>query len=453
MKIETQENYKPTTNVIKSVGELTEDERDSLIQTYRSAFEPPPYCEQFTKEDVINTFNMIAAKDGEVVIILGEWTNVYSLSAGFLQEDGSYWIEELATNPDYQHQGYGTMALSRLKQIAQGKGASIIETRTTEGNRKALSLYNEAVFSDTGERVLVARKRTDGQPGTDIRMYLRKAITKDYLPKEKLRSVIIAYPSGNPTALVLDQIHENRAQELNDKLIQKFPEVEQGGFILPTTQKDCVGRIGMFGGEFCGNAARAAVWVLTQGNFGAGNLEFEVGGKPKVLAYEVFEDGQVEVEMPLPSKNVIEKRKEGILVRLAGISHLIIDYNPGEVLSSEELKSKARTILGRNNLLREPAAGVMFYSKELSTVEPVVWVRDMETYFYETACGSGTCAIGVAESYKQRRSVEIAVQQPSGKIITVSAEQNEASVFSAKIKGAVSELYRGNVNLANPDDE
>lgn len=442
-----------TMTIINSIMELTDADREALVQTYQEVFSLPPYSEQFTVDEVSEAFEAVTRSGGEIVILRNTDATVISFGAGYMRSDNTYWIEELATKPEFQRTGYGSQVLAKLEEIAKNEGACTVELRTTVANKKAIALYTKFGFVDTGERVIVPQQRVDGENSVDTRMYLRKDLAESRVNNKKLRSVVITYPSGNPTALVLDQDLTGQSREINDTLMKQFPNIEQGGFLLPATLPGCIGRIRMFGGEFCGNAARSAVWVFTQGKPSTGYLEFQVGDASRALAYTVFADGQVEIEMPLPKEDVVKECEDGILVNLDGISQLIIKYNPGENLSPEELKSKARDLLRRNDLLKRSASGVMFYSSESRNLEPVVWVRDIETYFYETACGSGTCAIGIAEAYSLGQAVEIPIKQPSGKIIVVSAWRNDAGEFKAKIKGEVQELYRGSINLSSNRNE
>ncbi|MBP7841674.1 hypothetical protein KA037_03315 [Patescibacteria group bacterium] len=49
---------------------------------------------------------------------------------------------------------------------------------------------------------------------------------------------------------------------------------------------------------------------------------------------------------------------------------------------------------------------------------PVVWVRDMQTFIFESACGSGTIAYALY-TYQLTKSTHVSVLQPSGSILEV----------------------------------
>ena len=88
-------------------------------------------------------------------------------------------------------------------------------------------------------------------------------------------------PSGNVTALILGlekngQLRRRAAQ----KIMEKHPEVEQVGFVS-LDKKDP--RLMMAGGEFCGNALRAAACYYLAGR--AGELSMKVfGAQPHLKA-------------------------------------------------------------------------------------------------------------------------------------------------------------------------
>ena len=55
-------------------------------------------------------------------------------------------------------------------------------------------------------------------------------------------------------------------------------------------------------------------------------------------------------------------------------------------------------------MLKEEAAGVMFIERKNGKIilSPVVFVKEINTLFYETACGSGSVAVGIYESFKNK---------------------------------------------------
>ena len=72
-------------------------------------------------------------------------------------------------------------------------------------------------------------------------------------------------------------------------------------------------------------------------------------------------------------------------------------------------------------------------------ISPVVFVRAINTLFYETACGSGTTAVGVYESAKRGEGIDINILQPSGNTINVKTLCDEENVYNVRISGKVIE--------------
>ena len=129
-----------------------------------------------------------------------------------------------------------------------------------------------------------------------------------------------------------------------------------------------------------------------------------------------------------------------------GITHLIIEAGDiNKEYSKEDLKKYAFSILERENLLNEEAAGVMFVNRidnENIEISPIVFVKAINTLFYETACGSGTTAVGIYESYKRKSGIDVNILQPSGNTINVKTEVDNENIYNARISGKVIEYSK-----------
>ena len=75
--------------------------------------------------------------------------------------------------------------------------------------------------------------------------------------------------------------------------------------------------------------------------------------------------------------------------------------------------------------------------KGLLKINPIVWVKSIDTLFYETACGSGTTAVCMVEAFLNQKSQEIDVLQPSGMVITAKIVYSEGKISKATILGNV----------------
>ncbi|MBI2309433.1 hypothetical protein HYU89_00860 [Candidatus Collierbacteria bacterium] len=132
------------------------------------------------------------------------------------------------------------------------------------------------------------------------------------------------------------------------------------------------------------------------------------------------------------------------IVALEGITQ-VITYRPIISSSREEIKLQGLKILKKLGLtLSVPAAGVIFVSRDsnILRIDPVVWVRDIKTLFYETACASGTTAVALTEFFKQsKNTLEIPILQPSGKKL-IARVKNLKQEVSAEIGGKIKILKK-----------
>lgn len=257
--------------------------------------------------------------------------------------------------------------------------------------------------------------------------------------------LVVAYPSGNTTALIFDDDlrFKNRAR-LNAAILNAWktrfsdnPEIEQCGFVTRAKDSRSIACLEMFGGEFCGNAIRSAVQVITQGRDGEGFIE--TSGSTQPLRYEV-KDGVVQLQMPVAK---FIKTNLGLRVDFEGISQLVIDDGSPRQLLTKILQDD---LLG---FRKRPAVGVTYYNPITKQASFCVWVKEVDTIFNETACGSGTAAIGLTEAVKNRTSQALKVIQPSGKASEVTAEYDnrQNKVNKVSIAGPVEILYQGEMQL------
>ena len=276
------------------------------------------------------------------------------------------------------------------------------------------------------------------------------------IPSE-LQRVAIAYPSGNVTAVVFDQILSVDRTDLNARVIQAWERrgvndsgVEQCCLVTLPTDPRSIARVEMLGGEFCGNAIRSVVQLVTEGKNCQGVIE--ASGTDQPLRFSVI-DGVVAVEMPIPATDeLVLDVAEGTLVRLDGITHLVVATSNRKLRERRTPRQLLNEFLtdDRYGLTSQPAVGVSYYDTESERAEFSVWVRDVNTVFDETACGSGTCAIGIAFATRARASRKLHITQPSGEKITVEVEFDGqmGKVVAATIAGEVSVLYDGKMVLS-----
>ena len=422
----------------------------SAINTYRDTFARKPYEEDFSPEDAETALSFLLEQGGDLILgTLGK--RVIALAGGYTKSDGTYYIEELAVSPEEQGNGYGRLTLDALLRGAAPRSPERYEIRTTARNSKAIPLYQSVGFVPEVGNEVVAQTRQSGSIALDERVYLSRPPLPEQERLSTLKRVAVAYPSGNTTAVVFDQLLKSDRKLLNDQLMDTWKtqrpdqtEVEQCCFVTLPRDPKALARVEMFGGEFCGNATRSVAWVLTKGQDYNGLIE--VSGVDRPLAFSV-KDSEVLVEMPLPtSKELVRTVDEGSLVQLEGIAQLVIT----EPLESQTSRQLLTSLLRSNkyNLADQPAVGVSYYDNLSGKAEFCVWVRDVDTIFDETACGSGTCAIGAAKAAKTKRSAKLNIVQPSGESISTEATYEDGKVSNSTIAGEVAVLYDGELKLS-----
>lgn len=264
----------------------------------------------------------------------------------------------------------------------------------------------------------------------------------------QLKKVYILWPGGNTTALVKDKIPRRLQPMIAKKIIKTKPEVEQVGFIEKPKNKKAIARLQMMGGEFCGNSTKCLGWLLLKGK--PGKIKLEVSGSKKLLDVEVNQKGNVKTEMPIkPVLSSIQKTKDKYwIVSLYGITHVVIEERLiPEKANRQKLASR---ILDKLDLKKLKAAGVLFIRNRRAKIlmDPFVWVRDVETFFNETACASGSTAIGLVKSLKAGKSIEsLEIVQPSKSSIFVSIKRDVKNFIRAWIEGPVEIKYEGELKI------
>lgn len=252
----------------------------------------------------------------------------------------------------------------------------------------------------------------------------------------KLKYVIVS-PGGNDTALVEGvNFSKDERKEINDYIMNKNKNIEQVGFI---DKEKYI--LKMAGGEFCGNATRSAAYIFLDGK--EGTIKVKVNEDEKEVLAGVTEDKKAWCSIPLYlGEDAITKLEEDMYkVKMQGMTTIVIRENLSKkyLQNKQSLKEKTNKIIDKLMLRDKEAVGVMYTEKEEEKIKmtPVVWVKSIDTLFLETACGSGSTAVGMIESYIKNKSSIIDIIQPSGKIITTENTFLNGKILTAKIIGEI----------------
>jgi len=238
-------------------------------------------------------------------------------------------------------------------------------------------------------------------------------------------SYIIFNPAGNITALVMgDEYTLEQRKLINSRIMEKETRVEQVGFV---SQK--VKRLTMAGGEFCGNATRcAALYYIGKQQ----SIELEINNE-KIKA-GINEELEIWCEVPVEEYN-IEKMSENIYkVVLKGITILVVK----SIANYNNFKQNAMDLIKKYDLV-DDAIGVMFIDNIENVIKmyPIVWVKEIDTLFFENACGSGTIAVTIVESWLKNSSNQYNVIQPSGESLMTEIDIEDNMIKRAILKGKI----------------
>lgn len=237
-------------------------------------------------------------------------------------------------------------------------------------------------------------------------------------------------PAGNITALVLgDEYNSEQRKLINNEIMKKESNVEQVGFLSLKDKK-----LTMAGGEFCGNATRcAALYYMKEEK----SIELKINNN-RIMAGIDYGTLDIWCEVPIEGYNIIKIGKNIYKIVLKGITILVV-Y---EVSQYNELKHSAINLIKKYNL-NDDAIGVMFVDnmENIIKIYPIVWVKDIDTLFFENACGSGTIAVTMLESILKKSSNKYSVIQPSGSVLKTEITIENNLVTRAILKG---EIYTDN---------
>jgi histidine racemase len=259
-------------------------------------------------------------------------------------------------------------------------------------------------------------------------------------------------PCGNTTVLIPEHAVQGKNKQNIAKtiLLPGHVQAEQVGFI--DIEKSC---LCMAGGEFCVNATRAFGALLaeahSQGAIAASqpfSALVTVSGMAQPVHVTVsgcrpvwHVSAQLEFATLPPSLPL----EEGIaLVRLPGIDHLLIDERLHPM--PHNWREAAAALRHTYHLENSEAVGCIWWQQTAqgASMNPVVWVRECDSTFWESACGSGALACTVGLPFLREAALEkdCMLRQPSQDILILRLRKNAHS-WQVGIGGSVTLIAQG----------
>lgn len=261
-----------------------------------------------------------------------------------------------------------------------------------------------------------------------------------------IQRLIIANPSGNITAIVLDEMPREKMHDVGLTIQSAYPNVEQVLFV-----ESANGAIHgqMAGGEFCGNAARALGFLLAKGS--DGDYTFTMSGTDEPVTAKVAGDQATLVtRMAVNSTSADFYGAKVDVVHLEGISHAVMTpEHPLYTFFRENAAKPNRwqTVVHALEDLEikdKPASGLILAERNGNslTIAPYVYVNANNTLYPEQACASGSIAAAFAMCSSECLGQGTPIAQPSGESLLVSLKLNGAKP-EIQVAGKMSIVYDG----------
>lgn len=244
---------------------------------------------------------------------------------------------------------------------------------------------------------------------------------------------VILAAGGNPTGIICydDKSHRDQYKQISDAAYvadkNSSQPIEQFGFI------EGLSHMQMSGGEFCGNAARAAAFLLAE-KTGRQNGTFTISGFPGTVEYAVEGDTVrcVFPHYPFTTEQVNVLGIEAMYVDLGGIVHIVLPSTVPFRNDPEYYKVAHTEIVEALKLQDKAAVGVIWQqvAGDSVAINPVVRVlgNDVETFYYETSCGSGTLATLIVHG-----ELRMNIVQPTGQAILAEMTDGNTLRLTSKV--------------------
>ena len=255
---------------------------------------------------------------------------------------------------------------------------------------------------------------------------------------------LLADPSGNKTILVLTPVPKEQHSTLAAQLLARSDiDAEQVGYVTCVEGKTL--RVDMMGGEFCGNASRAAAaYALSCDGKEQGVYGVSCSGCDEILPVKVNHKGggdyEAFIEMPYPDGvgallvDVDGQPARFFRVDLPGITHFVHFIETFDGLDKDVYWQALKDYVDGEDF---PAYGLILCDSKTQEMVPAVYVSQTDTLYWENSCGSGSAAVAAALACTTRKRVAAYLKQPGGTIAIAASVDDEGNLQQILMGGAV----------------
>ncbi|MCQ2415456.1 MAG: hypothetical protein MJ063_05360 [Lachnospiraceae bacterium] len=247
-------------------------------------------------------------------------------------------------------------------------------------------------------------------------------------------------PAGNVTLLVDTYIRTKDQVRIAAELMKREPLCEQVGFARVCGHNGKPeGHLRMAGGEFCGNASlcTGVLKRVKEKNNGISHMypdgiDVTVSGTKGRVNVRTAAAGEdlwtASGSMPWP-RSMGEITVDGRrlpYVDHGGIVHVIFTERPDR----KAVERQIRKVCGEYSL---KALGFMFLSG--NELEPLVYVRETGTLYWENACASGTAAVAAwLSENSETKTAEGELKEPGGTVSFFADSDKKYVTLGTKIR-------------------
>ncbi|MBA3532856.1 MAG: hypothetical protein H0T73_13100 [Ardenticatenales bacterium] len=257
-------------------------------------------------------------------------------------------------------------------------------------------------------------------------------------------------PAGNVTALIVSEVsrcyHSLVAQHLMNS-----EGVEQVAFLEQPQDTSASSRVQMMGGEFSGNGlASAALCTSELGRLS--EVRVESSGLEEVAHVTIdrlARGFRCQITFALREFGLSQLTPDHFLVSLSGISHVI-----ALVENTNSSARNAQILLQDMGPPDDIASGMIFARQENLkwVITPFVAVRGVNSFVAESACASGSLALGLVVLHQHDGpECKIQVIQPSSAAIGIQLAKRSTTRIDVTMEIPVESLTTHEVWLDIPE--
>jgi diaminopimelate epimerase len=175
------------------------------------------------------------------------------------------------------------------------------------------------------------------------------------------------------------------------------------------------------------------------------NIKVKVFGVDEIINVEVKKtnddewEGIVKMPKALEIKDVVFLDGKTLpVVFYSRIAHIIIQ-DDGSITPIHDKEGAELTIKKYCDFLKVPALGMMYFNSKDFNLVPLVYVKSVDTLFWENSCASGTTAVGewIFSNNNENnigKSLKIDVIQPSKAVLTIYNDDNGSIYLKGNVR-------------------